>query len=106
MQVLYFNKKIEKFVEEINPLFYSRVIRVIDLLKKYENKLGMPCSKALGRGLFELRTVGVSHIRLLYGFHNGSAFLLHGFIKKTNQISKRDLEYARTLLKDLQKYHG
>lgn len=106
MQVYYFNKKIEKFVEEINPLFYSRVIRIIDLLKKYGNKLGMPCSKALGRGLFELRTVGVSHVRLLYGFHNDNAFLLHGFIKKSMQIPKRDLEYARILLKDLQKYNG
>lgn len=101
MEILYFNSRVQRFVESIEKPFRPRTTRVLELLAKHGSALGMPCSKALGKGLFELRIIGVLHIRLLYAFHRDAIWLLHGFTKKTERIPGRDLEYARGQLKRL-----
>jgi|SRR3989344_1604531 len=103
MEIFYFNTRVRKFVESVDKPFRPRVARTLDLLAKHGNTLGMPYSKALGEGLFELRIVGVLHIRLLYAFHRGAIWLLHGFAKKTEHIPPRELVYARRQLKGLAK---
>jgi phage-related protein len=54
----------------------------------------MPHSEPLKNGLFELRVRGVQEVRIIYTFHQKNIILLHGFIKKTNKISLKDLKMA------------
>jgi phage-related protein len=61
----------------------------------------MPYSKALGKGLFELRIVGTINVRFIYTFYDNKIWILHGFIKKTNKIPKQDISYAHKQLKTL-----
>jgi phage-related protein len=61
----------------------------------------MPYSRALGRGLFELRIVGTINVRFVYTFYDNKVWILHEFIKKTNKISKQDISYAHKQLKML-----
>lgn len=63
-------------------------------LAKFYHQLTMPVSRSLGSGLFELRKRGTPEVRLLYGFHQGAAIIVHGFIKKSRKIPKRELETA------------
>ena len=59
--------------------------------------LGLPICRALGQGLWEVRSELPSQriARVLFCLVEGQMILLHGFIKKTQKTPKRDLELAR-----------
>lgn len=101
MQVIFFNTRVRRFLESLELSLRARADHILHLLEEYGSKLGMPHSKPLGGGLFELRIVGGTHIRFVYTFHKGHIWILHGFIKKTGRISGKDLEYARRQLRML-----
>ena len=65
--------------------------------------LGMPHTKAIGEGLFELRIKGVGGIaRVFYcAVVNRRTVLLHSFVKKTDRTPKRDLVLAMSRMKEV-----
>jgi|SRR3989344_457362 len=99
MQVIFFNKKAEKFLQSLKEPLGTRADQSLHLLKEYGNNLRMPYSKPLGGELFELRIVGSTHIRIIYTFHNDSAWILHGFMKKTNKIPRKEMSYTQKQLR-------
>lgn len=86
---------IEKFISALEKPTLAKVLRTIDLLEKFGRKLGMPHSKKISSNIFELRTRGHQETRIFYCFHNGAAYLLHGFIKKTQKTPKKELDAAK-----------
>ena len=101
MEVIIWHQKTEKFIKELERDTYTRVLKTVNLLMKLGNKVSMPDSKSLGKGLFELRTVGRSHVRILYIFHKNKAYIVHGFVKKVWRINSRDIDYARYIQKEI-----
>lgn len=101
MEIYYDNPRVKRFVEEITILPGAYATQALELLAERGNNLKMPYSKALSRGLFELRITDMMQIRIFYAFHGGGVWLLHGFIKKQQQTPKRELEYARKALRGL-----
>lgn len=64
--------------------------------------IGMPTCRPMGDGLFEVRTHLRSRIaRVLFCVHDGRMVLLHGFIKKTQETPKADLDLARDRMRTL-----
>jgi phage-related protein len=64
----------------------------------------MPLVRPLGRGLFEVRT-GLPDgtiARVLFGFHEGLLYALHGFIKKAQRTPPADLQLARQRMKEVE----
>jgi len=59
--------------------------------------VGMPLCRALGDGLWEVRSNCPSNriARLLFCLVDGKIVVLHGFIKKTQQTPDDDLKLAR-----------
>lgn len=58
--------------------------------------IGMPLCRALGNGLWEVRS-SLPHgriARVIFCVHDRHAVLLHGFIKKTQKTPKADLDLA------------
>jgi phage-related protein len=58
--------------------------------------IGMPLCRALGKGLWEVRS-DLTHgriARVLFCIHDGRMVLLHGFMKKTQKTPDADLELA------------
>lgn len=108
MEIIYFNTKAKLFLEALSTelVIGPRISGALELLEKYGNRLGMPFSKALGGGVFELRVVGVIHIRILYVFHDGYAWVIHAFNKKTNRIQGREMSYARKQQRALLRKHN
>lgn len=99
MDIIFFNQKTKKFFENIDESIKSRVGRSFITLKTLGPNLGMPYSRALGKGLFELRIVGSTHVRFIYSFYKASVWMLNGFIKKTDKIPKKEIDYARKQLR-------
>lgn len=69
----------------------------MDLMRvQFAWPIGMPLVRPLGDGLFEVRTnLPEGHSRVLFCFHGGELFALHGFIKKTRQAPSEDLKLAQ-----------
>ncbi len=64
---------------------------------QYRWPVGMPLVRPLRGGLFEVRTnlPDKTIARLLFCFHGGELFALHGFIKKSQRTPPEDLQLAR-----------
>lgn len=90
MNVTYFPKAYA-FVEALNPLLAGRANKMLDLLRNRGYELRMPISRLVEDGIFELRVVGAVHIRFLYFFHAGEAIVAHAFFKKTERLSRKDI---------------
>lgn len=64
--------------------------------------LRMPLVRNLGEGLWEIRTDLRGRIaRIIFCIRDDNIVLLHGFIKKAQEIPKRDLELVRDRMKKL-----
>jgi len=97
-------KPIEDFVKSLQENTQAKLIRQMDLLEEFGPNLGMPNAKPIGEGLFELRVRGKQEARMLYAFVVGrKIYLLHGFIKKTQAISRRDMALAISRKKEVEK---
>lgn len=101
MNVRFFDDKLGAFINSLDKQGVARVLRTIDLLEMFGNELGLPHSKKVAHHLFELRVRGKQEVRIFYTFHGGDAVLLHGFLKKSQRISKKEIESARNKLRAL-----
>lgn len=61
----------------------------------------MPHSRAPGKGLFELRIRGKQEVRLFYGFQGMVAYIVHGYVKKTRVMPRREQALARQHLDEI-----
>ena len=72
---------------------------------EYGWPIGMPLCRALGGGLWEVRS-NLAHgriARVIFCVSDGKMVLLHGFEKKTQKTPKPDLEIARKRQKETER---
>ena len=64
--------------------------------------IGMPVCRALGKGLWEVRSAltGNRIARVLFCFSGSQAVLLHAFIKKARKTPVDEMALARRRMKD------
>ena len=65
--------------------------------------VGMPLCRAMGAGLWEVRTDLSGHrtARILFFVWNGRIGVLHGFIKKTRATPPEDIALARKRMAEM-----
>lgn len=99
----YFNQRVRDEIESWPVGVLADYARLTELLIEFGPDVRMPHSRAMGEGLFELRPRGREGIgRAMYCFLVGQrVVVLHGFIKKSQVTSKRDLEIARRRMKEV-----
>jgi phage-related protein len=90
-------RPVRAFLDDLSKPAKAKVYAAIEKLAQQGNRLGMPLSKALGKGLHELR---IPHpegpFRIIYCFMPGRrARLLHAFVKRTEATPKQELELAQ-----------
>lgn len=77
----------------------------LDLMRvQYAWPVGMPLVRPLGKGLFEVRTdlPDRTIARVLFCFHDGELYALHGFIKKAQRMPASDLKLGRQRQKEVE----
>jgi phage-related protein len=102
MEILFFEQSIEDFIAGLDKQTIAKTLRTLDLLERFENHLGMPHSKRIDSGLFELRVRGVKEVRIIYCFHKNAVVLLYGFIKKSQKIPHRIIGLVKKRLDSLE----
>ena len=101
-------KPVQKFIDGLSKKMQARVFGRLELLEEYGSQLGMPFSKCLRDGVFELRvTQGSNTTRILYFFAKGKRIVLtHGFAKKTRKTPAREIERAKRMREDWERRYG
>ena len=91
-----------EFFESLNEKLEAKTLRTVELLEKEGNELGMPFSKHLEDGIFELRTqLGSDITRVLYFFMKDKTIILtHGFVKKTQKTPPEQIKRAKEYRED------
>jgi phage-related protein len=82
---------------------YADFLRLVQLMERYGADLRMPHSRAMGRGLFELRCRGGEGIgRVFYCTMIGREItILHSYIKKTQETPEREITMAQRRLREV-----
>ncbi len=99
-QVIYYDEKVKTGVFSWPDSLLARYLRIVDLIEKEGPNLGMPFTKAMGDGLFEIRVKGQEGIGRVFFCYvvNKRIVVLHGFVKKTQKTPKKELKLAQKRL--------
>jgi phage-related protein len=99
----YYNQTVEQVILRLPPGLLARYLRLTDLMIAFGPNLGMPHTRALGEGLFELRVKGSEGIaRVFYcTIVERRIVMLHSFIKKSQKTPKRALDIAKRRLQEV-----
>lgn len=85
-------------IANMPPAIAARMLKLLDAMQEYGGNLGMPRTKALGDGLFEVRAKAKQGIgRGLFCYLNGKQIvILCTFVKKSDKLPQRYLDMAKT----------
>lgn len=102
-QLDYYNTKVAGQIGEWPRGIRADYLRTVEAMLEHGPNLGLPHTRAMGGGLFEIRAKGREGIgRAFYCTVIGQRIvILHAFIKKTEQTPQRELDIARTRLKEI-----
>ena len=83
--------------------FVARFLRYAERMELYGPDLGMPHTRTMGGGLFELRLkVAEGIVRVFYCTLVGRRIvMLHHFIKRSEKTPRKELEIARKRMKEV-----
>jgi len=102
-----------EFQESLPPKHRAKSARDIVLLSRYGMALCEPYTKPIKgaryRGLWELRTKFASDISRIFYFISihGRFVLVHGYLKKRNELDVRELEIAKRRRDDyVRRFHN
>ena len=106
------NKKpFEEFTNSLSVKERAKLIFNMDRFLERKN-LNLPMTRSLSKyledGIFELRIFFPDKTaRMLYYYEKeGKIIITHGFIKKTQKTSRKEIEYAKQLRKDYNRRMG
>ncbi|MEK7531630.1 MAG: type II toxin-antitoxin system RelE/ParE family toxin [Patescibacteria group bacterium] len=101
MKINFLFSKTYDFLMELDDISVGKINNSLGLLEKYGNTISYPHTKPLGGGAFELRVIGRKSIRIFFIFKNNEAYILHAIMKKTEKLSRKDIDYVLRLKKEL-----
>lgn len=104
--IAYYNESLQKEILAMPAGLLGRFLRYADRMEVYGPDLGMPHTRAVGEGLFELRLKAEGIARVFYcTFVGKKIVILHQFIKKTDKTPPREVEAARRRMKEIKNAH-
>jgi len=105
--ITYFSESVQHEILTMPAGFLGRFLRYSDRMEVFGPDLGLPHTRAMGEGLFELRLKAAEGVaRVFYCTMVGRKIVvLHQFIKKTDKTPPRELETARRRMREVKNAH-
>lgn len=99
----FYSTRIEAELQALPAGFLARFLRYAERMEVVGPDLGMPHTRAMGDGLFELRLKAAEGIvRVFYcTVVNRKIVFLHQFVKKSNKTPTRELKVARERMREV-----
>ena len=94
---------VEDAIVDMPPRMQARMLRLLELMGEHGANLGAPHTTPMGDGLFEVRAKAKEGIgRALFCYMKGEhIYILHAFVKKSQKTPKKDLDLAKTRVKEI-----
>ena len=101
--ITYYSETVQKEIVALSPGLLARYLRYTDRMEVYGPDLGMPHTRAMGKGLFELRLKAKEGIaRAFYcAVFGRKIVILHSFVKKSQATPAKELALARRRMKEI-----
>ena len=102
-RISFYSASLENEILELPAGFVARFLRYAERMQLHGPDLGMPHTRAMGGGLFELRLKAAEGIaRVFYCTVVGRRIvILHQFIKKSGKTPRKELGIARKRMKEV-----
>lgn len=102
-KILYYNDTVAEEIINLPMPLGVRYVALTERMKNAGSNLGMPHTKAVDKGLFELRLKADKQIaRVFYCTMVGKRIvILHSFVKKTQKIPQKELQIAKQRLNEV-----
>lgn len=102
-QISYYNTKVATQIENWPAGVRASFLRIVETMEELGPDIGMPHTRAMGAGLFEVRAKGREGIgRAFYcTVIRRRIVILHVIIKKTEKTPTHDLDIARARLREV-----
>ena len=100
--IVFLDARVESELLAMPSDFVARFLRYAERMETYGPDLGLPHTRAMGGGLFELRLTGREGIARVFYCTQGDrrVVILHYFVKKSRKTPIKDLAIARRRLKE------
>lgn len=102
-KITFYSTRVEAEINALPAGFVARFMRYAERMETYGPNLGMPHTRSMGDGLFELRLKAAEGIaRILFcTVVERQIVLLHQFVKKSEKTPKRELQIAWNRMKEI-----
>jgi len=95
--IVYYHADVQRAIMEFPPGIQARYIHLTERMNVFGPNLGMLHTRAMGKGLFELRLKSKEGIgRVFFGvLTDRTIIMLHALLKKTAKTPAREVHIAR-----------
>lgn len=103
-KIEYYSKTVQHEILALPAGLLARYIHLTDRMIAFGPHLGMPHTRSMDKGLFELRLKAAEGIgRVFYFIRTGQrVVMLHQFVKRTQKTPPKELRIAKRRMKELQ----
>ncbi|THJ23592.1 MAG: type II toxin-antitoxin system RelE/ParE family toxin [Nitrospira sp. CG24E] len=101
--ITFYSQRVEDEILALPAGILARFLRYAERMEVYGPDLGMPHTRAMGGGIFELRIKAAEGIaRVFYCTVVGRRVVfLHQSVKKTDKMPSRELDIARRRMREV-----
>ena len=95
--------KLKEFLEGQSVEINAEYMRITDELEQ-EGKLEYPYGEKVEKDLFAIRIISAGNVRVFYVYAiHERIYGIHGYVKKTQTIPQKELDYARKIVRELKR---
>ncbi len=102
-EIIYYAEHVQEDIDSWPVGIRAYYARITERMIVFGPNLGMPFTRAMGKGLFEIRAKGKEGIGRAFfcTIVDRRIVILHTFIKKSQKTPKKELEIARRRMADV-----
>ncbi len=102
-RISFYNQKVESETLTFPAGILANFLHIAEMIEEFGPALGAPYTKAMGKGLFEIRAKGKEGIgRSFFCMVKGKeVIILNSFIKKSQKTPTKEIEIARKRLNEV-----
>jgi phage-related protein len=103
-EIVYYGEEVQHAILAFPTRLQARYIHLTERMETFGPDLGMPHTRPMGKGLFELRLKAKEGIGRVLFCHRPDRriMMLHAFVKKSAKTPARELKLARKRMKEVQ----
>ncbi len=102
-EITYYSEDVQRVILDFPAGLQARYVHLTERMLAFGPNLGMPHTRALGSGLFELRLKSKEGIGRVFfcTLAEQRIMMLHAFIKKSSKTPTKELRIARARLQEV-----